>query len=214
MELHEKFISMKIFFDLDGTLIDSKSRLYHLFQEIVPKSNLEFEEYWIHKKNGISHSVLLSSMFNFSESDILLFENKWMKLIETKDWLKYDRPIAGVTDYLKSLKQQGFVLYVVTARQFKSVVFDQIESFGWDTFFEEILVTEQQSSKKSLIEPHLSISEINWIVGDTGLDIKTGKLLGMKTVAVLSGFLNYDVLIKYSPHYIYQNVLEFNPLIE
>ena len=48
---------MKIFFDLDGTLIDSKLRMYNLFQELVPQSNLTFVEYWEYKKNKFSQGA-------------------------------------------------------------------------------------------------------------------------------------------------------------
>ena len=44
---------MKIFFDLDGTLINSKMRLYSLFQELVSASNLSFDEYWNLKKKKL-----------------------------------------------------------------------------------------------------------------------------------------------------------------
>ena len=55
MELYEKFTYMNIFFDLDGTLIDSKLRLYSLFQKLVPESILTYDEYWKYKMNKISH---------------------------------------------------------------------------------------------------------------------------------------------------------------
>ena len=56
---------MKIFFDLDGTLINSKIRLYSLFQELVPVSNFSFDEYWDFKQNKINHATILRKKFNF-----------------------------------------------------------------------------------------------------------------------------------------------------
>lgn len=200
---------MKIFFDLDGTLIDSKLRLYSLFQELVPQSNLTYEEYWKYKKNKFSHSMLLNQIFNLDENEINVFETKWMKLIEADSWLKFDKPFDGVTEHLIKLKEKGITLYVVTARQFKEKVFSQLALFGWGTIFQEILVTGQKNKKEELMKPHLSLNADNWIIGDTGMDINVGKKLGIKTVAVLSGFQNEEVLSTYNPDYILKNIIEF-----
>jgi phosphoglycolate phosphatase len=202
---------MKIFFDLDGTLIDSKLRLYNLFQKLVPQSILTYDEYWAFKMDKISHSMILRQVFNLGEIDIKLFEDRWMELIETENWLKFDRPFVGTTDHLTKLKGKGFLLYVVTARQFKTKVILQLELFGWFTLFEEILVTEQKNKKEDLIKPYIEGDEENWIIGDTGMDIIVGKKLGIKTVAVLSGFLNKEVLLTYEPDYILENIIEFDP---
>lgn len=202
---------MKIFFDLDGTLIDSKLRMYSLFQELVPKSNLTFVEYWEYKKNKFSHSMLLNEIFNLDENEIDLFETKWMKLIEVDSSLKFDKPFEGVTEHLIRLKAKGFILYVVTSRQFKEKVYSQLRLFGWENIFHEVLVTEQKNKKEELMKPHLSLCNDNWIIGDTGMDISVGKKLGIKTVAVLSGFQNLAVLSSYKPDYILTNIKEFDP---
>jgi len=202
---------MKIFFDLDGTLIDSKLRMYSLFQELVPQSVLTYDEYWEYKKKKTSHAMLLDQVFNFEKKEIQLFENQWMKLIEADNWLEFDQPFEGVTDYLIKLKDKGYFLYVVTARQFKDKAISQLALFGWSNIFQDILVTEQKNKKEDLIKPHLEGFEVNWIVGDTGMDINTGKKLGIKTVAVLSGFQNEVVLSSYKPDYILKNIIEFDP---
>ena len=41
------------------------------------------------------------------------------------------------------------------------------------------------------------------------MDINVGKKLGIKTVAVLSGFQNEEVLSTYNPDYILKNITEF-----
>ena len=87
----------------------------------------------------------------------------------------------------------------------------QLELFGWSTIFQDILVTGQKNKKENLIKPFLEGDEENWIIGDTGMDIIVGKKLGIKTAAVLSGFLNKEVLLTYEPDYILENIIEFDP---
>jgi phosphoglycolate phosphatase len=211
MGLYEKNIFMKIFFDLDGTLIDSRVRLYTLFQKLVPKSEFSFEEYWELKRNNLNHSIILKQYFNYFEKEISLFENNWKDLIEDENLLKLDKPFRGVSKYLLSLKKGGINSYLVTSRQFETKVCKQLNDFGWLDVFSDILVTQQKSRKEDIIKYLITYNKNEWIVGDTGSDIQCGKILGLKTVAVLSGFLNAFTLASYNPDIIVENVTLFNP---
>jgi phosphoglycolate phosphatase len=206
MGLYAKFIEMNIFFDLDGTLIDSKLRLYKLFQELIPQSNLTYDEYWNLKQNKINHAAILKNYFNSDKKDICLFKQKWMLQIESDEYLQIDRPFAGVTEYLLSLKEKEFELYLVTARQFKDKVLSQLELFGWSEIFNDILVTEQKTNKADLIKSVISNNTIGLIIGDTGEEIQVGKQLSLKTVAVLTGFLNRKSLLPYHPDIIVDKI--------
>jgi phosphoglycolate phosphatase len=196
----------KIFFDLDGTILDSKPRLYNLFQSLIPQSKLSFEDYWAFKNNKIGHKEILFSYFGFSDSDYVNFETDWMRKIEQKEWLDYDVPFNGVIDYLQKLATVH-KLYVVTARQFTETAKNQISDLGFGNIFTDIFVTNQDKEKYLLIKKNIDINNIDWFVGDTGKDIETGKLLGMKTAAVLSGFLNEKTLKLYQPDIIAESVL-------
>jgi len=200
---------MKIFFDLDGTLINSKIRLYSLFQELVPVSNFSFDEYWDLKQNKINHATILRKKFNFDENSIFNFNNEWLQLIETDRFLKLDTPIDGISEFLLKLKKKEIDLFVVTARQDKIKAIKQIEDFGWIGFFNEILVTEHKNSKFNLINNELNGSTNGWMIGDTGNDIQEGKKSFLKTAAVLTGFLNEKVLKSYSPDLILDSVTNF-----
>lgn len=197
---------MKVIFDLDGTLINALPRLYNLFKFLVPECNYTFEEYWNLKRNKIGHVQILAEYMNYDTGRLGDFDRKWMSLIEDEDWLSYDQPFEGVTEYLEKLKAAGKLLYIITARQHKDRVLNQITSFGWGELFEEVLVTEQKREKSQMIEDlHVDLSDA-WMIGDTGNDILTGKKLGMKTAAVLSGFLNEISLSEYQADRIVKKV--------
>jgi phosphoglycolate phosphatase len=198
---------MNIFCDLDGTLIDSRARLYELFSYLVPCSNLSFDEYWGLKRNQINHRQILIEHFKYSESQIDCFEKSWMSEIELKKWLDLDCPFESITDFLVHLNRVNNI-YLVTARQNKQNVHMQLKKFGWSNIFVEVLVTEQKSTKIDLIKNLLQVESEDWIVGDTGKDVQTGRTLGIKTAAVLSGFLNENSLLKYSPDIIVDNFID------
>ncbi|RBQ03557.1 HAD family hydrolase [Pedobacter miscanthi] len=202
---------MNIFFDLDGTLLDSRYRLYYLFQDLVPESSLSFESYWNYKMNKVSHKELLNNEFGYGEKAFKFFEENWMQKIESPEWLVFDKPFVGVLEFLKSLKA-NHKIYVVTARQFRDVAIQQLNNLGFSEVFDDIFVTGQKKEKYELIKESIITSSSDWLIGDTGKDIQTGKLLGMRTVGVLSGFLNEKRLREYNPDLIVENVncLNFN----
>ena len=201
---------MKIFFDLDGTLIDSKERLYRLFQHLVPSSSLTFDEYWRLKKNKIGHRKILQTYFLFSEQEVGVFSKNWLRLIESPGWIKFDQPFKGVTELLQELKKKN-ELYLITARQFEPIVLAQLSNFGWSMMFTGVFVTQQKVEKIALLKDRLVTGYDDWFIGDTGKDIETGKGLGMKTAAVLSGFLSEESLMEYKPDLIIDNVINFKP---
>jgi phosphoglycolate phosphatase len=198
-----------IFFDLDGTWLDSKNRLYQLFQFLISPSGLSFDDYWELKQNKISHEEILQKKFNYNSEQIIAFNAEWMKRIELPEWLKLDTPAKGLKTFLESLS--NYELHVVTARQNKQAAIGQLESFGLATYFKNILVTEQKMDKEELITNFVVCTPNDWIVGDTGKDIEIGKKLGLRTAAVLSGFLNRNKLSEYKPDVILTTVTDLKP---
>ncbi len=199
---------MNLFIDLDGTLIDSKLRLYRLFQYLVIDSEMSYEEYWELKRNKIDHKEILKSKFNYTYDQYISFQNKWMTEIELKKWLDLDVPFIGVTRFLEEMSKKNS-LYIVTARQSSKNTLDQLNFFNWGNYFTSIFITEQKHSKVNLVRNNISVTSEDWFIGDTGKDIETGKKLGIKTAAVLSGFLNEKQLIYYKPDIIIDNIINF-----
>jgi phosphoglycolate phosphatase len=197
---------MNIIFDLDGTLIDSRLRLYRLFQHLAPDSPLSYEKYWAFKERKISNETILSSELGHNQDQIARFVRHWMTLIESPAYLALDKNFPGIHSALARLQQQAD-LHVCTARQLRQPVLDQLANLGLLKFFKQVLVTEQIERKETLIASHVAgLSSQDWLVGDTGKDIQVGKLLNIKTCAVLSGFLNRESLQTYEPDLIIDSV--------
>jgi len=206
---------VNIIFDLDGTLICSRERLFQLFNDLVPDSELSFEEYWVLKFSRLSNEDILKNYFNYAPADVERFREHWMRLIEDDVYLRYDKPIEGVIPCLQRLVEHSALsLYVCTARQSREQAVAQLARLGFDGVFRSVLVTEQRNEKEYLIRETVKyLSEQDWIVGDTGKDIQIGKDLKLKTCAVLSGFMNKFNLLKYNPDVIIDNVGKFNELL-
>lgn len=201
---------MNIIFDLDGTLIDSRQRLYQLFQELVPQSSLTFDQYWQFKHNKYSNEMILSVEFAYEDADIKQFVSQWMGLIESDRFLAMDTNFQGVQERLRQLGAQAR-LYVCTARQSRDSAVAQLKTLGLFGYFESLMVTEQKQSKDVLIRNQIpDLAHEDWFLGDTGSDVKVAQSLGINSCAVLSGFMSRETLLTYKPTRIIESVVQFS----
>ncbi|MBS1520092.1 MAG: HAD family hydrolase [Bacteroidetes bacterium] len=198
-----------IFFDLDGTLLESRPRLYRLFKYMVPSCKLSFDEYWALKRNKIDHKKILKNLFHYTPEEIKAFEKDWLNQIELPEWLILDEPFEGISDYLRNLKQTHKV-FIVTSRQSEKMAIDQVNRLGWSDLIDKLLVTGQVKEKYELIKNEVKPGPGDWLVGDTGKDIQTGKQLGINTAAVLTGFLSEEKLAEYKPDIIEAEVIRLD----
>lgn len=200
-----------IFIDLDGTILDSKQRVYKLFIDLSGE-NLTFENYWNYKRDLFSNEWILEEMFYFTKDQIDLFSTKWLQKIESNEYLAYDKLFNSSIKALRNMIDNGAKLHLVTSRQFASKVSEQLNKLKIHNYLKTILVTEAKISKLDLIKKsNIIINEkVDLFIGDTGVDINTGKALKIKTIAVLSGFRSLDVIKNYNPDFIFKDILEFS----
>lgn len=203
---------MNIFFDLDGTLIDSSDRLYDLFCDLIQECKLSKEEYWELKRNKINHKKILLDKFNYSENEYINFEKVWLSKIETKEYLIKDKLKTNADDILKALSPKHN-LFIVSARQNKINAINELKRFNILKYFDEILITENKYTKQELIKNLCKSRNKNVMIGDTGYDILTGKDLDMVTIAICDGFLSKEKLLEYEPNYVVDNINEIGKII-
>ncbi|MEZ5505246.1 MAG: HAD hydrolase-like protein, partial [Gammaproteobacteria bacterium] len=59
---------MNVIFDLDGTLLASKQRLYALYIDLLPQLNLSFDQYWQYKYSGMTNIDIMVELAPCSEA--------------------------------------------------------------------------------------------------------------------------------------------------
>ncbi len=200
---------MNLIFDLDGTLIDARERLYRLFQHLVRCSNLSFEDYWHRKRGKVSNETILTGELGYSVDATRQFICEWMELIEAPDFLAFDATIPGVESKLGELREKAS-LHVCTARQSRERVLIQLDRLELLPYFDNVLVTEQKDEKSELLATLRDLAPNDWILGDTGKDVQTGRALGIRTCAVLTGFLSEASLRPYRPDLVLPSVVNFS----
>lgn len=198
---------INIFFDLDGTIVNSQHRLYNLFVELCSKCKLSYDEYWQIKKQKINQRELLKKYFNYSDKQCESFHKLWIEKVEEPERLRQDFLFDGMREVLFKLSKK-YNLYVVTNRQSKELTLKQLETLDIKKYFKDILVTQQKSNKDELIRKNIKIFKDSTFIGDTEEDIKCAKILNIKSIAVTWGFLNENILKKYLPDIIINEVRE------
>lgn len=195
-----------IFFDFDGTIINSQYRIYNLFCELCSENNFTYDQYWEIKRNRINQKDFLQKYFNYSSEKCSEFKEMWLAKIEEENRLKEDFLLEGIENKLQKLSQK-YNLVIVTNRQNKNLTIQEIKNLKIEKYFKEILVTEQKKSKVELIKSY-GYSPEDVLIGDTGEDIKTAKELGIKSCAVCWGIMNKKTISEYTPDIILDDIKE------
>ena len=191
-----------IIFDLDGTLLDTLEDLAETCNLVLsecgyPGHLLEAYKYFV----GDGLRVLMERITpdDLSETDIehccQLFHERYAKL-----WDKRSRPYEGISAMLHELRQCGVRLAVLSNKP------DHFTRICIDRFFPEhnfSVVFGQRSGIEKKPDPAgaLEIARLLNVhssecvyVGDTSVDMRTGKAAGMFTIGVLWGFRDIDEL--------------------
>jgi len=201
-----------IFFDLDDTLIDTSERHYKVYTDILDfyeiQNTLAKEECWEQKRNGKKTVEFLPE--NSSEEFIRKFICEWLKRIENMNYLKYDKLLPESLDVLSVLKNRAD-LTLVTLRNNKENLFWELNNFGLANYFKTILVDSpfKVKNKTLLIKDYIernSKSDDFIFIGDSEVDISSGKELGMLTIAVTYGIRSKEFLTKLRPDFCLDNL--------
>lgn len=198
---------MQFLFDLDGTILDTSNRYYSIYYFLIKElggSPLTKKEYWDCKSNKISEyeiamrSLLSKSLFNE-------YNNTRLNYIESDYYLNFDKVWPELFDFIPSSKIFNRIL-LVTLRKKRQQLINQLENLGISDWFENIITVKcnDNNPKRHLLKVDSILqfypNNISGIfVGDTETDMRTGKILGLKTIAVTYGIRSAEHLTQEKP---------------
>jgi phosphoglycolate phosphatase-like HAD superfamily hydrolase len=184
----------QIFLDLDGPLLDGKERHYHCYRSILERFGFKpigIDEYWEMKRNLVNRRDLL----NRSSAEEIYddFLAAWLSMIESPNALALDKVQEGAVDCLRSWKEQGIGLTLVTMRKNKQTLEEQLMLTGLRQYLDAVLVcdpTEGGEGKadavRSMFQVKRLVGKALWI-GDTEADWEAADSLGVDVVLVSNG---------------------------
>lgn len=210
-------------FDWDGTL-RPMSALQRLNEMINPS--------WRHKKAlstkyfDLYNSQAHPNMFRGRHARMPGRAPKWpsegeqlkggmLKLVDISLFFSRPRLHYGTIETLKAIASSKKEIALFTDGNLYRVG-REISRLGIEKYFSMVL--SAQSIKRLKPDPagvEIILKKLGsqpgrtLYMGDRPDDIIAAKLAGIKSAAVANGFSSMDVLIKYSPNYIFKNIEEF-----
>ena len=209
---------MKVFFDLDGTLLDIAPRHYEVYKDVViyfGGQPLSQQVYWELKRKKTKWPLLLpkSKLNPDIEQDFL---NVFIDKIESTEYLKKDKLFPGALVELSRISVL-YKCYLVSLRRKHDNLIKQISWLGLAPFFTEVLAGHSESDghdvKTNIISNKLKASS-GVIIGDTEADIVTGKNLHLTTIALTTGIRDDKFLMALEPDYIIDSIQQLHTIFE
>lgn len=192
-------------FDLDGTLINSIEDLADATNYALNECGFEIhevEKYYYFVGNGLNNLIMRAIPETHRNEETIikitaLFADYYSKNYCNKTYI-YD----GITNMVSELKARGIKLAVASNKPDEPTKIIVKKLFGEDTF------DYIQGNKKGV--PHKPHPQIIYdvlrnfeieeqqaiMIGDTDIDINTGKNAGLKTIGCLWGFREINELQK------------------
>ncbi len=215
-----------VIFDLDGTLIDSAGIYFKIVEIVFERLDLpqpsrkaildatedgDFDWYYVLpvEVRDRKDEIITKALHVINEIAPQMFRDD-VKLIPGADKLMREISASGMK----------IGLVTSTSRQRLEFKLEPLRSSGVDKLLEVIITTDDVQNKKPAADAllkcgkRLSVSLSKSIyVGDTRVDIRAGKAAGMKTIGVLTGFDDYELLKKEDPDVIINSVDELRKVI-
>lgn len=205
---------MTLFLDLDGPILDVRDRYYGVHRELVGERHadvLSAEVFWeIKRAKGTAADVVRRC--GLEASALAEYSSGWRERIESQEWLVRDTLFPGVQEQLSRWKERH-ALVVVTLRQRGDLVRGQLKALGVLDCFKNVLTANPLDGHGWDAKARLMAGDPEYrpdavVVGDTEIDIRAGKLVGLKTVGVLSGIRDREQLALESPDWLIERLVE------
>ena len=185
---------MNLFFDLDGTLTDSRPGIITSMRHALTAMGLEppVDQALLRFIGPPTHEsfreLLSSSDPDLNARAIGIYRERYARV-----GLFENSVYPGVAAGLKVLAEAGATLYVVTSKPevFANRIIDHFELRG---YFRHVYGSEldgERSDKGDLIRHvlrHEGLSTDPWMIGDRLHDVRGAKLHGLRSAGVLWGY--------------------------
>ena len=187
-------------FDLDGTLLNTLDSIAYYVNDTMKHFGLpviETEKIRTFVGNGAKNLISRSLRYNGSELDAEKVLSVYIEKYNS-DALYLVKPYDGIRELLSKLHENGVTLAVLSNKPHSStsIMIDKI--FGKDLFS---VVRGPYNNEKVKPDPAVANEiakgfekENCFFIGDSDVDIETGRNALMHTVGVTWGFRDRDVL--------------------
>lgn len=203
-----------IYLDFDGTIIDSSARLYAVYKSIMSEFQRPYlpkDEYWSLKREREPYGAILEKTASGELTSEYM--KRFLKKIESLDFLKLDQLLEGARESLSLLKKDNR-LVLVTLRRSRENLYQELKDLKifnlFDAIFDNFVkgVNSWEIAANSARNDPKFDKNNSIIVGDTEDTILAGRDLSIPNFVVLTGIRSEYFLKKYRPDYILEDINE------
>lgn len=210
-----------IFFDLDGTIVDSKEAYLIALKTAWAKTC---------KRKSVDGELVTEIPKRLEQSlpiDDLLKDIDAKKFLQ--EYLKayyqatamIAKPMPDISDILRMLSNKAKLALITMRYVTKEKVIEELMKFDLAKYFQQIITAlgtdDPKPSPEALIKC-AKLLEVRMdecvVVGDSVADIRAGKNGGARTIGVLSGIFSRQELERENPDLILKSVKELPDLLE
>jgi phosphoglycolate phosphatase len=209
-----------IFFDLDGTIVDSKQAYKTALRTALTETNQKTINPKLAREipKRLEQGLPINDLIG--EIDCKKFLKTYLEAYY-KATLTKTKPIPNINNTLQKLSKKAKLALITMRHTPKQQVEAELEKHGLAKYFQHIITALDTNNPKPAPEALIKCAQQMAIpasdcivVGDSVADIRAGKNAGIKTVAVLSGLFSREELEKEKPYLILKNVTELPSFLE
>lgn len=213
--------------DIDGTLVHcgscGRDALNETFKELFHIENA-FENV---KIGGAMDSVLLNEVLeksgismNYKGEFLQKYGINLKKVLED---YKFNIILPGIKEILNYTHHHKHIYNTIATSNFEIGAKTKLDSHGLNSYFvtggfgdierekwHAVNVAIVQTEKFFNVEFK---KEDIYIIGDTWYDIECAQKIGVKSVAVATGWVEYEKLQSYNPDYIFKDLTDYSAFI-
>lgn len=205
-----------IIFDLDGTLLDTLDGIAETANRVLARLQMDQHPRDVYRRyvgDGL-HTLMLRSCPDGTDDKTIEYCCTLFSEIYARDWKKKCRPYDGIEEVLLTLKKLHIPLAVLSNKPHKFTKLFAEEFLPHNCF---ISVYGQREGFSKKPDPAVALKIAGEIgvgpsrtifVGDTAVDIETGKNAGMLTAGVLWGFRDAKELTAANADFIISHPME------
>ncbi len=209
-----------ILFDLDGTIVYSREAYF----EAAKIAFKTIGQSMIDANMVIEIPKRLEQNFPINDllkgSDVQKFLDVYLKTYYQVTLTKA-KPLPKISETLKRLSEKAKLALITMRYVPKEKVYEELEKFSIAKYFQCIITSLDTSIPKPSPEALIKCArQIDVqlcecaVVGDSVADIRAGKNVGAKTVAVLSGIFSRNELEREKPDLILESVNQLPDFLE
>ena len=182
-----------VVFDIDGTLVDSRERHALVLRYALDKNGLAAEgfdaaAFLAFKREGGSSKDFLRHQMKLSEKYCNMVASCWVEHIEDEFFLRSDTLYPDSLYTLKKVKEEGYAVHILTARQNASAVKKQIEGFSLGGYVDDVVVVSPKNAVVHKKDALLCWKDTILSIGDSEVDYNAAKAAECAFFALSRGF--------------------------